>query len=368
MRILHVAYVKPHGSLGGMERLVLDLAAAQRERYGCEVAFALNHGRFAEAARARGFACTHLAGRKALAALDAYRLYALVDRTRPSIVHSHHRMTTFLLSLLPPGETPLVHTEHLWRRNRRLFFRPGDYVCCVHPSIARNLSDYYDVSVDKLATIENAVPPIDVDRNRVAALRVSLSGATRRRLVLVPARLEPEKGHRYLLQALAGMMPGQRTALSVIFAGDGSQREALRRQVTRLRLDDVVQLVGYRDDIHDYMAACDLIVLPSLQEGMPLSILEAHQLGKPVIASDLPGTRYTGGRNGAVSLVPPADAAALADSLTSFLCAGSHRATTTVPGPARSHDAMVADYMRVYRNLLKPCGHLDPSRRPAGEG
>jgi glycosyltransferase involved in cell wall biosynthesis len=135
-----------------------------------------------------------------------------------------------------------------------------------------------------------------------------------RPVALTVARLDEQKGHRYLLEA-AVQMPD----VQFILVGDGPLRSSLEAQVQALGLADRVDFLGHRTDIRDLLASSDVFVLPSLYEGLPLSILEAMAAGKPVVATQVGGTAEVvlAGETGL--LVPPSDSTALATAIRSVV-------------------------------------------------
>jgi len=139
-------------------------------------------------------------------------------------------------------------------------------------------------------------------------------------LVGVVARLEPEKGHRYLLDAWPSVLAACPSARMVI-VGEGSQADALRAQARSLgrAVTASVVFTGRREDIAAVTADLDIAVLPSVREAQGISILEAMARRRPVVASAVGGIPevITSGVDGI--LVPPADPAALAEALVSLL-------------------------------------------------
>jgi glycosyltransferase involved in cell wall biosynthesis len=132
--------------------------------------------------------------------------------------------------------------------------------------------------------------------------------------VLTLARLDPQKGLPYLLRA-AAMLPD----VSFIVAGEGADRPSLERDARDLGVSDRVAFVGFRTDTRALLARADVVVLPSLNEGLPLAVLEAMAAARPVVATAVGGTpeivhdRETG------LLVPPADPEALARAIGELL-------------------------------------------------
>ena len=100
-----------------------------------------------------------------------------------------------------------------------------------------------------------------------------------------------------------------------VIAGDGPLEQPLAQLVADLGLGGTVMLVGFRPDIGNLLAASDLVVLPSLWEGSPVSLLEAMAAGKPVVTTAVGGNREVTNDGDAAVLVPPKDPATLASAI-----------------------------------------------------
>lgn len=111
-----------------------------------------------------------------------------------------------------------------------------------------------------------------------------------RKILLTVGNLEPVKGHKYLVEAI-GSITGQRKDIFCVIVGTGSQRRALEKQIRSAGLSEFVMLAGNKPhkDIPIWISACDIFVLPSLNEGNPTVMFEALGCGKPFI-----GTRVGG--------------------------------------------------------------------------
>jgi glycosyltransferase involved in cell wall biosynthesis len=107
-------------------------------------------------------------------------------------------------------------------------------------------------------------------------------------MVVSAGRLSPEKGHRYLVDAIAKM--GKSTNGSCfVFCGDGPCKKDLEKQARELGVWEKCRFPGFRHDINEIFQAMDLMVLPSLTEGLPNVVLEAFAWAKPVVASNVGG-------------------------------------------------------------------------------
>lgn len=123
-------------------------------------------------------------------------------------------------------------------------------------------------------------------------------------MVLSTGRLVQQKGLEHLIQA-AGLLTSRiGTGIRVLLAGDGMLRDELREQVRRLGVEKQVEFLGFRTDIGDLLAACDIVALPSLWEGLSISVLEAMAAGKPIVTTTI-GSNEELLRHGETALLVP---------------------------------------------------------------
>jgi len=260
----------------------------------------------------------------------------LVDQFQPDLVHTHLSYANIVGTL---GSThahrPVVASLHnvdtnqqRWATPKRLLegtvlSRWATRVVVVSESAGPATVRRFRVPVDRTVILPNAVDrasvdlPVDYDRAR---RRTDLGVSSNERLLCTVGRLERSKGHQFLLQALAELRSHEREPLiRLVLVGAGPEEYALRRLAEGLNLADRVVLLGARRDVAEIVAASDLFILPSLNEGLSQSLLEAMTLGTPVVATDVGGTSdvVESGRTG--WRVPPAQPAALADAIQQAL-------------------------------------------------
>lgn len=132
-------------------------------------------------------------------------------------------------------------------------------------------------------------------------------------LIGTVGRLSPVKGHDSFLRA-ARLILEQEPGARFLIAGGGPLEDELGALARQLQLDDACLLVGPRADVYELTSAMDMFVLPSLNEGMPMAILEAMALGKPVVATAVGGVPEVVQHRVTGLLVPPGDERALADA------------------------------------------------------
>lgn len=176
---------------------------------------------------------------------------------------------------------------------------------------------------EKVVVIPNGVRVEEFAPSRwpdeaVGELRRELRIPENAYVVLTIGRLHPQKGHRYLIEAVRSILK-EYTEIRFLFVGEGEHRSELEEQVQSSGLHPFILFLGERFDVPKLLAISDLFVLPSLYEGMPNVILEAMAARLAVVATDVDGTRevVVDGETGL--LIPPADPTALQQAILTLL-------------------------------------------------
>jgi glycosyltransferase involved in cell wall biosynthesis len=293
-----------------------------------------------------------------------YRLTRLLREERAAVLHAHLpwplRCTRGLVAAMLARTPAIIATQQLYatlplpRRLRQRALSQGvDRYVAVSQAMADEMARDHVVPAGKLRVVRNSVPAHSFSLPPDPALRAMLTGSRDRAVVLTLARLVSRKGLGTLLDA-AALVP------DVVFAiaGEGDERSMLETRIRQLGLEGRVRILGQRDDIPALLASCDLFVLPSLFEGLPLSILEAMAAGKPVIATAVPGTREAVREGETGLLFPPGDAPALACAVTSILADQGFAARLGRAGQVRVRQEFSAEIMTrqveaVYGEVLR---------------
>jgi glycosyltransferase involved in cell wall biosynthesis len=352
-----VAVVASTFGVGGAERVTADvLRRLDRSRFRSELFFLHDAGAVGRELFAEGFGgCERLMkrrrDRRALA-----RLVVHLRAFRPHVVFCldhHDAMTLGRLAGLASGAHALVVASHatgLVGRTRafgvadRLLMEFTRRVVAVSSAHARYLAEHEGIERDRIAVIENGVDleawPLGSREDKRAA-RAELGIDPDRPMVLMVAAMRPEKAHEALLHAVARLKEDGRRVLAVL-AGDGERRGALEELADSLGLRADVEFLGVRRDVARLLHAADAVVLPSqaVVETLPLAVLEAMAAGTPVIASAV-GSVPDVVKDGQTGfLIPPADAASLADRIGYILDDTARTNRICV----RAHDWVAARY------------------------
>jgi sugar transferase (PEP-CTERM/EpsH1 system associated) len=297
------------------------------------------------------------------------RMWRILRRLRPTIVHTRNLGTVDMQWVAAAAGVPRrVHGEHGWeasdpcgRNPRSLRIRRAcrpvihRYVP-MSQDIARWLETDVGVASER---IRQAYSGVDTIRFQSALARGTADHSTRGVRIGTMGRLDPVKNHASLLRALRAILdrrPDLEPLLRLIIVGDGPLRPSLEAQARTLGLAGHVEFMGTRDDTPEIMRTLDVFVLPSLNEGISNTILEAMASSLPVIAARVGGNPELV-VDGVTGLLYEADAQeGLERGLLHYLDDPARRRLHGQAGRERvlasfGLDAMVQRYMDIYDEL-----------------
>ena len=183
-----------------------------------------------------------------------------------------------------------VHTAHNTFKDKKFLTRLSLNKCnivCVGQEVKRNLRDIFNISEENLQVIYNGVEDIPCEYQEIE----EISYYKKQGFFIVGnvGRLSEQKGFYYYIEA-AKLLYKENKNIKFFIIGDGGLREQLEQQIKKSGMEDVVILLGYRSDIKQVMNSCDLIVLSSLWEGLPLTPIEAFISKRTIVATNVDGT------------------------------------------------------------------------------
>lgn len=270
--------------------------------------------------------------RKITQPLAGLYLWKILRDRRINILHSHMFWSSLFAS--PVGRTAgvpvIVETPHIrehWRKGLKAHFFVDRMVGrCVNHYIAvseanrRYLIEEKRLPGQKITVIRSAIDIRRFDRSRVApvGLKRKLGFGETDPVIVVVGRLEPQKGHSVLLDALPQVVR-EFPAVRVVIVGEGILRARLEERVVLLGLQRNVSMVGYQKTLTEWLALADFTVLPSLWEGLPLTPIESLASGRTVVATAVDGTPEVVVDGVTGLTVPPGDPVRLADAICRML-------------------------------------------------
>jgi len=354
---------------GGLERMVADLARGARAAYEPEIVCYDALGPLATDLERDGIRTTLIRRRPGVDLVYPFRLARHLGRRGTLLLHAHNDTAFFYgtLAARAAGVPAMVYTEHdrdfpgsrrVARLNHGLAFL-ADAVVPVSRVLEELLRRHEGISGPKVRVIHNGVaeepPPGEDERARA---RAELGLGPEAPVAGIFAGLKPVKNHAVLFRAwreVRARAPGA----TLLVVGDGPLRAELQRTA-----GEGVRFLGYRDPVRPWYAAVDVVVLPSRNEGLPLTVLEAMAAARPVVASRVGGIPEAVGDRRSGLLVPPGDASALAQALTTLLGDPALRSAMGEAGRRSFEErftrrAMIDAYLEVYANCLSRRNLLD---------
>jgi len=238
-------------------------------------------------------------------------------------------------------------------------------IICVSDAIRRDVVQDDPEATGLTETVHNGVDRLmfqkPVDQTRVRR-EFGLTGGP---LLVTVARLSQPKGHCDLIEALA-LLRVQWPQLQCVCVGDGELKESLKALAADRGLSSMCRFVGSRDDVMEFYAAADMVVLPSHSEGFPFVILEALAMGKPVIATSVNGVPEVIEHLKTGLLVKARDVVGLAGAIQSLLEHPDQARQLGHAGRAVVHarftvDRMVEKTVAVFDEALRAEGFDAPS-------
>lgn len=214
---------------------------------------------------------------------------------------------------------PMIFFEpHRWRLNRKIA-RARFVVCISHYCKSQAMIFSQPRDWAKLHIVHCGVEP--------AAFEPVEHTRQGKRMIYV-GRLANVKGLPVMLDALA-QVKKQLNEVELLLIGDGPDRTALEAQSKQLGLSDQVRFLGYQspEQVREYLQQCDLFVMSSFAEGVPVVLMEAMAVGLPVIATHIAGVSELVEDNVSGFLVPPGDGNTLAKRILTLLNDAQRRST-----------------------------------------
>lgn len=277
--------------IGGAEKLISEGARFwDRESFDYSVAYVLPwKDQLVGDLESQGIEVQMIGGERGLTPPTLSRLRRLVRDEHIDLIHAHLPTMGIVARVVSP--VPVVYTEHnmadsyrpLTRTLNRMTYGRNAAATAVSGAVAGSIAGWPG---DPAMVIPNGVA-VHVDPDGVAAARQELRLAESDLLVAHVGNIRPGKGHDVLIDAVTHL---HERLPSVRFVSIGGEKypgdlERVRGRAIEAGLEDVLRFMGRRADALNFVAAADLFVNPSSVEGLPVAILEAMALGRPVVAA-----------------------------------------------------------------------------------
>lgn len=379
-RVLHFI---ESGGLYGAERVILNLSQKMLESgkffpvVGCIVHNSNTPNDLYDAAIKYGIEAYKIPIANAKLLRDIPLAAKQLRELNIALIHSHgYKPSVFGFCIHLLNKIPIIATCHLWFNpkngplkmramiwlEKKLYRFFPKIVAVSEPIKAILLNNH--VAANKVEVIPNGVDTSQTTMSATeqATLRSSLGLTSTDFCILNAARLDRQKGQWNLIEA-AKICKQRQEPIRILIIGEGPLRQGLEQQIADSQLEDYVKLLGFRGDCDQLLQISDIFALPSLDEGMPMSLLEAAAASKPIITTlvgDI-GKLITHNQSGYVIAAEDAEALANAiiqlkqqPALANKLAQNAHQQLLS----KYSSTAMNQHYSLVYQQVLNDTPNL----------
>ncbi len=324
---VNILYVIWSLGLGGAERVVINLAKGlDKSKFNPVIACLNDKGPFASEVEKEGIEVIALNKKPGLDLTIIPKLIAVIKKYHINIVNTHLWGANFWgrIAARLVGVKVVIATEHnvdIWKTPLHLSL---DRFLSHHTdriiAVSNSVKDFYTsrgISADKIQVIYNGIASVGAGKATRSEMRQALGITEGETTLAVIGRLVEQKGHRYFLYVLKELLRYNRVRGLIV--GAGPLEAELRKFSQTIGLNGNVIFTGLRQDVPEMMKAIDILVMPSLREGLPIIALEAMVSGKPVVATHVGGVAevVVDGETGL--LVPPADEKGLTSALSRLI-------------------------------------------------
>ena len=304
---------------------------------------------------------------------DVRTLMALIRKVDPDIVHTHGALSGRIAGRRC-GKA-VIYTRHsAFPVPAKLKYPPGrwvnklvnehyaDHIIAVSPAAAQNLTDA-GISKKKITVMMNGVAPLArASDEECAALRAELGLDPNVFTAGILARIEPYKGHLYILEA-AEQLKREGRNFRILIAGTGSYEDEVRQAIVEKKLENEVLFLGFRSDVAKLLSILDVQLNASYgTEASSIALCEGMSLGVPAIASDYGGNPWQidDGEDGLI--FPSRDSAALARALARLMdepetLGNMQKRAVEIFHERFTGEIFARNVERVYLNTLEETGH-----------
>ena len=370
--MINVLHLRCSGALLGAETVVLELSSRLSEQQGYHAIIGIiqdnrdPYPEIATQANDRQIPCKVFKTNKKFDLQCISEIRRFVIDNKIDLIHTHGYRED-IYALFAAKSSIKVATNHLWKKSNftlklyavidsfcMIFF---NHIIAVSLPILSEMKSIPYLKNGKLSLIPNGIDTVRYSPNNSSTLREELNLKPNVFLMTTISSLTIEKGHTFLLDALQKLKLTNKI-FHLVIIGEGPKRKAIEEQIIKNNLSDNVSLLGRRYDIDKIHTDTDIYILPSLKEGLPMSLLEAMACGTCCIASDVGDIASCVTHNKTGLLIQPGNTNALFNAL--ILLTSNRPLIKEIGNNAVniirkqfSNEIMIQRHSQLYHHILK---------------
>jgi len=316
--------------IGGLEKIIYDLATKMNtEKYTVTVWCIARGGEIAEELIRAGIDVRILGINSYYNPFNIIRMAKFIGKHNPDILHSHTYFSNTIgriagrLANVPVIITHVHNTYFNYSIKNLLIERVlsffTDKIICCSKAVRDFVLKHEKIKIQKTVVIHNGINLRKFHEGfNGVSLRKSFKISDDAPVIITVASLTEKKGHKFLLKAITSIKKRYRN-IKVLIVGDGPLEHELKKIARDYNLRNSVIFAGQRNDIPELLKISDIFVLPSLQEGFPLAVIEAMSTGLPVVATSVGGVPEVIEHGETGLLIPLGNPEALSDAIMILL-------------------------------------------------
>ena len=294
-RKIKVMQIMPEFGLAGAEIMVENLAVALFEDAFdlCVVSLYDYHSAITERLEDQNIPVFYLGKKKGFDTKIIFRLYKLFKKEKPDVIHTHRYIMPYVIPAAIFANVPVrVHTIHniadkevgkFQRRINKLFYKYCKVIpVSVSPLVKKSVIEEYQLLDNEIPMIYNGIDfKKCIQKNDYSNKNGKIS-------ILHIGRFSEQKNHLGLIESFKIVHENTPNAVLKLI-GSGDLEKVVRDKVKELNLEECVEFLGLKTNVYPYLNEADIFVLPSLWEGMPITLIEAMATGLPIVATGVGG-------------------------------------------------------------------------------
>ena len=286
------------------------------------------------------------------------KLRKIFKQEKPDVIHTHLYITKYAIpAAVLAGVKKRVHTVHnvavkengqAGRLLNRCFFKMNHVVPVALSSIVQeSIAKEYKIKKEKIPVVFNGIDLSKCLPKEEYAIRDNVFQ------ILHIGRFMKQKNHRGLIEAFSIFHKKYPNSVLQLI-GDGEQRKDIEKAVEEKGLNSAVEFLGLQDNVYEYLHNADIFTLPSLYEGIPMTLIEAMGTGLPIIATNVGGVPDML-KNGESAILTDVDSEKIAESFLEIAEDEGKRELLGVNAKKTavqfSAEIMAEEYLKIYQKV-----------------
>ncbi|MDI6780844.1 MAG: glycosyltransferase [bacterium] len=369
MREIRLMFLITSTYTGGAEKILWEIIKRLKDKnFAIKICSLKPKGEYADKIEKMGIEVSSLNIRTFPGFRKLFSLIKEISSFKPDILHC------FLYKAIQAGRVTgrLAGVKHIlssprtnYRTKNVVFLKTDRFLkrfdssaICESLSTRDFLITHLGYQPDKAITIPNG---IDVEEWKFSEelrkkIRKEMEIDDEIKVIGFAGRIDRQKGLEYLLDASLEIIKERKGKVRFLIVGEGNQLDSLKKMADKMGISEFYIFTGFRNDIKATLSAMDIFAFPSLLEGMPNVVLEAMACERPVIGTEIDGTKEIIDNNYTGILIPPANSEIIQKEILRLLddedkAAKIGKAARKKMEEKFSIDAMVERYIEFYLSL-----------------